>query len=126
MLKVGWVGVGRFGQHHARILQKSNSCEFVGLYDKDSSRAIEIASQNNSRAFADFNSLLNKCDVLVNASSTFSHYKLSKIALKKGIHVFIEKPITSKLWQANELVRISNKKNLKIQVGHIERFNPIL
>ncbi len=126
MLKVGIVGVGQFGQNHARILQKSDKCEFVGIYDKDQKRANEVAQRIDSKSFPDFDSLLDDCNALVNVVTTISHYELSKKALEKGIHVFIEKPITSELWQAQELVKIAEEKKLKIQVGHIERFNPIV
>ena len=126
MLKVGIIGVGQFGQNHARILQQSDKCEFVGLYDKDKKRADEVALRINAKFFPDFDSLLDECDALVNVVTTISHYELSKKALERGIHVFIEKPITSELWQAEELVKIADERNLKIQVGHIERFNPIV
>ena len=126
MLKVGIVGVGQFGQNHARILSQSDKCKFVGLYDKDKKRADEVAQRIETKCFFDFDSLLVECDALVNVVTTISHYELSKKALEKGIHVFIEKPITSELWQAEELVKIADEKNLKIQVGHIERFNPIV
>ena len=126
MLKVGIVGVGQFGQNHARILSQSDKCGFVGLFDKDRKRADEVARKVNAKAFPDFDSLLKECDALVNVVTTISHYELSKRALERGIHVFIEKPITSDLWQAEELVKIAEERNLKIQVGHIERFNPIV
>lgn len=126
MLKVGIVGVGQFGQNHARILSQSNKCKFIGLYDKDRKRADEVARRIDAKSFPDFDSLLDECDALVNVVTTISHYELSKKALERGIHVFIEKPITSELWQAEELVKIAEELNLKIQVGHIERFNPIV
>jgi len=88
--------------------------------------ADEVALRIDAKSFPDFDSLLDECDALVNVVTTISHYELSKKALEKGIHVFIEKPITSELWQAEELVKIADERNLKIQVGHIERFNPIV
>jgi predicted dehydrogenase len=126
MLKVGIVGVGQFGQNHARILSQSDKCEFVGLYDKNKQRAEEIAEKIGARIFPDFDSLLDECDALVNVVTTISHYELAKKALESGIHVFIEKPITSDLWQAEEITELAKKRNLKIQVGHVERFNPIV
>ena len=126
MLKVGIVGVGQFGQNHARILSLSNKCEFAGLYDKNKKRALEIAGKIDAKIFPDFDLLLNECDALVIVVTTISHYELAKKALEKGINVFIEKPITSDLWQAKELIKIADEKNLKIQVGHIERFNPVV
>lgn len=126
MLKVGIVGVGQFGQNHARILNSSKVCEFVGLYDKDKNRAKEIGERIGAKIFSDFDSLLNECEALVIVVTTISHYELAKKALERNIHVFIEKPITAELWQAEELVAIAKDKNLRIQVGHIERFNPVI
>jgi len=126
MLKVGIVGVGQFGQNHARILSESDRCEFVGLYDKRPKRAKEIAEKIGAKAFDNFDALIADCDALVIVVTTISHFDLAKKALEKGIHVFIEKPITETLKQAEELLEIAGKDNLKIQVGHIERFNPIV
>ena len=126
MLKVGIVGVGQFGQNHARILNESTKCNFVGLYDKNIKRAEEISSRLDTKSFKDFDSLLAEIDVLFNVVTTISHFELAERALNKGIHVFIEKPITSELWQAEKLIELADEKNLKIQVGHIERFNPVI
>ncbi len=126
MLKVGIVGVGQFGQNHARILSESDKCEFVGLYDWRPERAREIAEKINAKAFESFEALISECDALVVVVTTISHFELAEKALKNGIHVFIEKPITETLQQAEELLEIARKDNLKIQVGHIERFNPIV
>lgn len=126
MLQVGIVGVGQFGQNHARILAQSDKCEFVGLYDKNKKRAREISAKLGCTSYKTFDELLKKCEILVIVVTTISHYELAKKALEKGIHVFIEKPITETLQQAEELVTIAEEKKLKIQVGHIERFNPIV
>lgn len=126
MLKVGIVGVGQFGQNHARILNESDKCDFVGLYDKDKKRAEEISSTLDTKSFKDFDSLLDEIDVLFIVVTTISHFELAERALKKRIHVFIEKPITETFQQAKDLIKLSEEKNLKIQVGHIERFNPVI
>ena len=126
MLKVGIVGVGQFGQNHARILNESTKCDFVGLYDKDKKRAEEISSKLDTKSFKDFDSLLDEIDVLLIVVTTISHFELAEKALVKGIHVFIEKPITETLQQAEDLIKVAEEKNLKIQVGHIERFNPVI
>jgi len=126
MLKVGIVGVGQFGQNHARILNESDKCNFVGLFDKDKKRAEEIASRLKTKSFASFESLLDEIDVLFNVVTTISHFELAKKALRRGIHVFIEKPITETFEQAIELIKLADEKKLKIQVGHIERFNPVI
>ncbi len=126
MLKVGIVGVGQFGQNHARILNESTKCNFVGLYDIDKKRAEEISTRLATNSFKDFDSLLDEIDVLFNVVTTISHFDLAERALKRGIHVFIEKPITETLQQAEDLIELADEKKLKIQVGHIERFNPII
>ena len=126
MLRLGIVGVGQFGQNHARILSQSDKCEFMGLYDKDKKRAKEIGERLSCKIFPDFDSLLEVVDALLIVVTTISHYDLAKRALEAGIHVFIEKPITSDLWQAEELLELASAKNLNIQVGHIERFNPLV
>lgn len=126
MLRLGIVGVGQFGQNHARILSESDKCEFMGLYDKDKKRAKEIGERLSAKVFPNFDSLLEVVDALLIVVTTISHYDLAKRALEAGIHVFIEKPITSDLWQAEELLEIAATKKLNIQVGHIERFNPLV
>ncbi len=126
MLKVGIVGVGQFGQNHARILNESTKCDFVGLYDINEKRAEEISSKLDTKSFNDFDSLMAEIDVLFIVVTTISHFELAEKALKNGIHVFIEKPITETLQQATDLITLADKKNLKIQVGHIERFNPVI
>lgn len=126
MLKVGIVGVGQFGQNHARILCQSDKCEFVGLYDQNKKRTKGISEKLGCKAFNSFDDLISECDALVIVVTTLSHFELAKKALEKGIHVFIEKPITETLAQAEELLKIADKQSLKIQVGHIERFNPIV
>lgn len=126
MLKIGIVGVGQFGQNHARILSQSDKCEFVGLFDKNLKRAREIAERLSCTFFRTFDELLEECEALVIVVTTVSHFELAEKALQKGIHVFIEKPITETLEQAEKLVQIARDKDLKIQVGHIERFNPIV
>jgi predicted dehydrogenase len=126
MIKVGVVGVGQFGQNHARILRNSDFCEFVGFYDKNKKRAKEISEKIDAVAYESFEQLIEDCDALVNVVTTVSHHDLAKKALLKGLHVFIEKPVTSNLKEATELLDIAREKGLKIQVGHIERFNPIV
>ncbi|MDD3050664.1 MAG: Gfo/Idh/MocA family oxidoreductase [Candidatus Cloacimonetes bacterium] len=126
MVKVGVAGVGHLGQHHARIFNSIKNCELVGVYDRDAERAALIAEKNNVKAFNSFEELLSKIDAVDIAATTTVHYELAKIALEQHKHVFIEKPITSELWQANELCELAEKNNCKLQIGHIERFNPVV
>ncbi len=126
MIKIGLVGVGHLGQHHARKFQNMEHACLVGIYDKDAKRAAEISQKLGTRSFASYEEMLDSCDAIDIAATTTAHYDLAKPALKAGKHIFLEKPITSALWQAEELVALAKERNLKIQVGHIERFNPVI
>lgn len=126
MIKVGVVGVGHLGQHHARKFKEMEKAELVGLYDQNQDRAGEIASTLGVRRFNTYEELLAACDAVDIAATTTAHYDLAKPALMAGKHVFLEKPITSELDQAHELVQLAQARNLKLQVGHIERFNPVI
>ncbi len=123
-MRIGMVGVGHLGQHHTRIWQEIPDAKLVGIYDIDQKRAEEIAQRNNTRNFPEFSTLLEKVDAVDIATSTSSHFHYAELALNADKHIFIEKPICSSLSDAEKLVRIAKQKNLKIQVGHIERFNP--
>ncbi len=126
MVKIGVVGVGHLGQHHARKFLSIEGCELIGIYDKNPERAAEISQKLAVKSFQTYEALLNEIDAIDIAATTTHHYNLAKLALEKGKHVFLEKPITTELWQAQELIELAKTNNLKIQVGHIERFNPVI
>jgi predicted dehydrogenase len=126
MLQIGVVGVGHLGKHHTRIFSGIKDCQLVGIHDKMKDRAEEIAKQYNVKVFENYEDMLGEVDAVDIAATTTYHYDLAKPALQKGCHVFLEKPITSTKEQADELLKIAEEKNLKIQVGHIERFNPVI
>ena len=126
MVKVGVVGVGHLGQHHVRKFQGIPGCELIGIYDKNEARAKEISEKLGVKSFADYYTLLDAIDAIDIVATTTYHYELAKPALLKGKHIFLEKPITSELEQAEELLELAKRQNLKIQVGHIERFNPVI
>jgi predicted dehydrogenase len=126
MLKVAVVGVGHLGQHHARKFAQMPSVTFTGIFDANPQRAREVADKLQVPFHQDYASLLDSCQAVDIAATTTAHYELAKAALLAGKHVFIEKPITSELWQAEELCSIASERGLKIQVGHIERFNPVI
>jgi len=102
------------------------NASLVGIYDKDAKRAKEISEKIGTVNFPSYEALLDACDAIDIAATTTAHYALAKPALEAGKHIFLEKPITSELWQAQELLVLADKNNLKIQVGHIERFNPVI
>ena len=125
-MKIGVIGVGHLGQHHARILNELKDTELIGVYDSNQSRTEEIAHKNNCKAFTEVTDLLSEVDAVNIATPTTTHFDFGKQCLLAGKHIFIEKPICSNLEDAEELVSIAEKNNLKIQVGHIERFNPAI
>lgn len=126
MLKIGIVGVGHLGAFHARKFKAMPKARLAGIYDIDSGRACQIASELDVPAFDGFQRLLAACDAVDISATTTAHYELARQALAAGKHVFVEKPITSKLEDARELVALAEMNNLKLQVGHIERFNPVI
>jgi predicted dehydrogenase len=118
------VGVGHLGRHHARILGEMEDVDLVGVVDVDETRAREIAEKTGTTAFTDYEDLLDRAEAFSVVAPTEIHGKLGRRILEAGRHLFIEKPITSTLDEADELIRLAEQNNLVLQVGHIERFNP--
>lgn len=126
MLKVGVVGVGHLGKIHARLWKDVQGAELVGIYDEDHSRAAELATEIGTSAFTDLFGLIDMVDAVSVVTPTFAHYSVAKEALLRKKHVLIEKPITTTVREAEELIQMASEARVKIQVGHIERFNPAL
>lgn len=123
-LKVAVVGIGHLGKEHARIYHElGNSVQLVGLCDADPSRK-ERADALNVPFFRNPQDLIGKVDAVSIATPTSTHHKVARDFLNAGVHTLIEKPITLKLEDADELIDIARRKNLSLQVGHIERHNP--
>ena len=125
-LKIGVIGTGHLGKLHTKMFTEIENCELVGIYDSNSEQAKNVSEEFKVSAISSIDELLDKVDAVSVAAITSAHYEIAKKCLKKGIHVFVEKPITATIPQAEELVIISNDKKLNLQVGHIERFNPAL
>lgn len=125
-VKIGVVGTGYLGKLHTKLIRDVKNANLVGVYDKDFSAAELVASEFKTKAFSDLDELLNSIDAVIIVASTKAHYELVKIALERNVHVLVEKPITSEIWEAEEIVKLAEEKNLKLQVGHIERFNGAL
>ena len=126
-IKAGVIGVGHLGQHHAKHYHLRNSVTLAGVYDRDFNRAKEIAQQYNTKFFDTPQDLMEICDGISIVTPTESHYSIAKIAIEDfNCHVFIEKPITETIEQADDLIKSAKTKNKLIQVGHIERLNPAL
>ena len=124
MIKVGVIGIGHLGSIHLKLLSESNSYKVVGCFDKNKDLQIHINSE--IRFYEDVGKLITKCDAIFICSNTPSHYKLAKLCLENKKHVFIEKPITTTLDEALELIKLAEINNLVGQVGHVERFNPAI
>ena len=124
MLKVGVVGCGHLGKIHIKLLIQSKNYSLSGIYDSNSKISELAALDFKCKAYQTFESMLEEIDILDIVTPTPSHFEYAKIAIEKGIHVFIEKPVCSNIFESNELINISKSHDMKIQVGHVERFNP--
>ncbi|MDR1191529.1 MAG: Gfo/Idh/MocA family oxidoreductase [Verrucomicrobiales bacterium] len=125
-IKVGVVGVGSMGQHHARIYAGLEQARLAGVYDADTDRARKTAAKYQCRAYAALDEMLADVDAASIAATTVAHFELGRRFLDAGKHILMEKPITSTTDEAVRLVELARQKNLVLQVGHIERFNPVL
>ena len=124
MLKVGVLGAGHLGKIHLRLLNESPKYELIGFYDPDDIIGQKVATEFGYVHFENINELIEAVDVVDIVTPTLSHYDCAKKAMEKGKHVFIEKPITNTLEEAEELLGLEVKHRVKGQVGHVERFNP--
>nr|BFD67426.1 Gfo/Idh/MocA family oxidoreductase [Bdellovibrio sp. HAGR004] len=120
------VGVGYLGNFHAQKYKNNPNVELVGVCDHFPAQADKIAAQLGVKSFHKPQDLIGEVDLVTIAASTMSHFELAKMFLENGVHVNIEKPITATVPQAEELLALAAKNNLKVAVGHIERFNPAI
>lgn len=123
-LRVGVVGVGYLGKHHARILSALPGAALVGVADANHARAQEIAGQYGSVGFSDASELLGRVDAVTIAAPTESHHALARRFLERGVPVLVEKPMTRTLEEADDLVALAASSGVPFGVGHTERFNP--
>lgn len=124
MLKVGVLGAGHLGKIHLRLLHESQKYELMGFYDADIINGKKVADEFGYTYFENINELIAAVDVVDIVTPTLSHYECAKKAMENGKHIFIEKPITNTLEEAQELLVLEEKCSVKGQVGHVERFNP--
>lgn len=125
-INVGVIGVGHLGQHHAKHFSTLPNVNFTGVYDIDTTRAGEIAKKYNTTAYSNIEELLANCDALSIVTPTPLHAEIAELCIKSGKHVFLEKPITKTVAEADSLLALSKDTGLIVQVGHIERLNPAL
>ncbi len=124
MLKVGVFGVGHLGKFHLNNWKEIPGVEIVGFYDPDDKNASEVSEKYQLKRFNDPNDLLGKIDAADIVAPTDHHFYLCESAIKKGKHVFVEKPLAETMEEAHALVKLVQESNVKLQVGHVERFNP--
>jgi predicted dehydrogenase len=117
------IGAGHLGSAHARILSKSDNVRLAGVCDTDLKKAETLARECRCSALADYRDLIGNVDAVTVVVPTSHHYRIAKDFLEHGIHTFIEKPITTSLQEADDLLSLAAKRNLILQVGHVERFN---
>lgn len=125
-LRAGVVGVGHLGQHHARLYASLPGSQLVGVTDQSAERAKTIADRHGVRVFSALDDLLQHIDVVSVAVPTSSHYAVAKACLQAGKHVLVEKPIAVTSSEAHELVHLARQGGRCLQVGHSERFNPVM
>jgi predicted dehydrogenase len=127
-VKVAVLGTGSLGQNHVRIyseLAAAGQVEFAGIFDANADTARKIATKHGTRIFSSIAELAAASDAVNIVTPTVTHFELAKSLLQQGKHVLVEKPMTDNSGQAAELIQIAQQKNCVLQVGHVERFNPV-
>ncbi len=124
MLKIGVLGAGHLGKIHLKCIQQIPGYELVGFFDADQENATKVAHEFGIKSFASLDSLIEATEVVDIVTPTVSHFSCASQALKKKRHVFIEKPVVATPEEANALIDLAKEANVKVQVGHVERFNP--
>jgi predicted dehydrogenase len=127
-IRVAVLGVGSLGQHHARIyaeMDKAGEVELAGIYDSNPDTAGKVAAKHQAHIFASISEAAEGADAVNIATPTTTHFEIAKQVLARGKHVFVEKPMTDDAAQAAELIRLAQENKCVLQVGHVERFNPV-
>ncbi len=125
-IRTGVIGVGSIGQWHAKIYSELPDAELVGVYDINESRAKEIAGRYKTRAFTDQQALASEIEAASVVVPADKHFDAARLLLERSIHVLVEKPIAVSTSEAESLVALAREKGCILQVGHVERFNPIM
>lgn len=121
MLKIGVLGAGHLGKIHINLLKEISAFELIGFYDPDQSKADHI---KDVKYFSSMDELMDLCDVIDIVTPTVNHYECAVKALRNSRHIFIEKPLANTIQEARDMMGLAEEANVKVQVGHVERFNP--
>jgi len=124
MLKIGVLGAGHLGKIHLRLLNQSSKYELVGFYDPSKENAEKVSAEFGYKSFDTISDLITAVDVVDIVTPTLSHYHCAVDAIKAGKHIFLEKPISNTVEEAEHIIELAKEYNVKGQVGHVERFNP--
>lgn len=124
MLRIGVLGAGHLGRIHLNCIREIDDFQLVGFYDTNKEISKSVEEQMDIRSFDSIEELIDAVDVIDIVTPTISHFHYASIALRKSKHVFIEKPVVALPSEARALVKIAEEANTKVQVGHVERFNP--
>lgn len=124
MIKIGVLGAGHLGKIHLRLLNQSTKYELVGFYDPFKENAAKVAAEFGYRSFETIQELMDHVDVVDIVTPTLSHYQCAIDAIQAGKHIFLEKPISNTVEEAEHIIALAKEYNVKGQVGHVERFNP--
>lgn len=124
MLRIGVLGAGHLGKIHLRLIRESGAYELAGFYDKNKDHTAFAEKEFSTRSYDSVESLIDDVDVVDIVTPTLSHYDCAVKAMQKSRHVFIEKPVTNTLEEGRKLMDLARKTGVKVQVGHVERYNP--
>ena len=124
MLKIGVLGAGHLGKIHLKLIKEIKDFELIGFFDPDKNQSAAAAKELGVKAYDSIEDLIDAAEVIDIVTPTLSHYDCAVQAMRKSKHLFIEKPITKTVDEAKALIKLSEEANVKVQVGHVERFNP--
>ena len=125
-LRAAVIGVGYLGNFHAQKYAQLRDVELFAVVDTDPARAAEVAARHGTRAVTDFRQVLDRIDLISIVVPPARHFELARACLAAGVHTLVEKPLTATVAEAEELIRCAEQQRLVLQVGHLERFNPVV
>ncbi len=124
MLKIGVVGAGHLGKIHLKILKAADFAQLIGFYDASEEVRRQVQEEFEVKAFDSLDELIGQVDAIDIVTPTITHFEIAQQAMRNVKHVFVEKPLTQTLEEAKKLIGLATEANVKVQVGHVERFNP--